>query len=175
MRTIIYIHGLFSSSKTSSKFATLKSNFENVIAFDWDAEDTTIQSKLQKLAVSLVESGDDVTIIGDSTGANFAMQLRSMMQDVSKFSYAKLILVSPLFSVDALKLDIMPVATKRQVVATDYIKDALVLMPLNDEVVKYEYVKLNNVKLISQNVSHAFETFAEHIEAIKAYNEVLSI
>lgn len=177
MRTIIYIHGLYSSSKESSKFDILKNAFDNVIAFDWSVDDKHIDVKLRELATNLVESANDIVIIGDSTGANFAIQLREMMQSISKFSYAKLILISPLFSVDMLRdKEIMPAVIRQQIKDVDKLYDALVFMPLNDEVVKYNKKSaLQFVKIIARKDEHSFKTFSSHIDDIQAYIESLHV
>lgn len=74
--TLLYIHGL-GSDRHSRKFINLKEYFKDRFSYDfieWN-NDSTISVLLVEAEAKL-ENVENPILIGDSTGANFAYQLR---------------------------------------------------------------------------------------------------
>lgn len=94
---ILYIHG-FGSDKKSRKYLDLQQYFAEHFRFDcmeWKNEDDIdfkINEDVQKL-----QGEEHPIIIGDSTGANFAVQLQDKLKGLEK--RATLILTSPLLNI----------------------------------------------------------------------------
>lgn len=95
---LLYIHGLGSDSN-SRKYLNLKDYFKEEYQFDcieWK-NDSDISELLNK-AESHLKNEDKIILVGDSTGANFAYQLRERLQETRK--NVILITTSPLFNIE---------------------------------------------------------------------------
>ncbi len=94
-KTVLYIHGL-ESDRYSRKFQDLQAFFGNEFNYDfleWD-NDSNIRNLIQQMDLKYTDQ--PLIIVGDSTGANFAYQLRQLRNNPND----KLILTSPLLTID---------------------------------------------------------------------------
>src|SRR5690625_6334170 len=97
MREFLYIHGL-NSDATSRKYLNLKEYFQDKFEFnclEWKNEDNI--SELLDQAELKLENEINPILFGDSTGANFAWQLRECSRQKGESSI--LILSSTLLDV----------------------------------------------------------------------------
>ena len=165
---IIFYHGL-NSSNNSSKFKILKEVYKDIECFEWSTNDN-IKDKLNNLSDKLLKC-NDITLIGDSTGANFALQTRDLLKKHNK--QVNLILLSPLSSINQIDKShfIYEYVTDTLINnITDFkvINDALVIIPTNDEVLYNNYI-FNNCEIIKTESSHRLEDFSNYINYIKNY------
>ncbi|WP_405606233.1 YqiA/YcfP family alpha/beta fold hydrolase [Polaribacter sp. Asnod1-A03] len=166
----IYIHGL-NSSKESNKYKILQEKFGDTISiFEWCPEEKDIVKRLKKLTLKIKDSIDEVTIIGDSTGCNFSLQLRKMLNDYGVFT--RCVLISPLLSLRQLNdLSIFNKTLEKQIIDFSYFKETLILKPLHDELLSYNFNDfiINNNLIINCNTTHRFPILKNHIIDIKNY------
>lgn len=94
--TLLYIHGL-GSDRNSRKFLNLKDYFKDRFVYDfleWN-NDSDVKLLIQE-KVGKFQNTENLIIVGDSTGANFAYQLRELRNCKSDI----LILSSPLLDIE---------------------------------------------------------------------------
>lgn len=129
--TLLYIHGL-GSDRNSRKFTNLKDYFQTQFGYDfveWNNDSDVkklIEEKLKKY-----KKQTQLIIIGDSTGANFAYQLRELRNSENDV----LILTSPLLDIDKRIANFdFPSFIKPQLIKIESPKNALIIASRNDEV-----------------------------------------
>lgn len=164
---IIYLHGL-NSGIDSSKFKILQKTFEEIECFEWSPNDP-IKNMIDGL-VDKLSKCDDVVLIGDSTGANFAYQTRELLKD----KQVKMILLSPLLSMSQMNEDFflyeyVTDSLRRNVINIDYINDALIIKPIVDEVLSNPYEAVLDCNVIKIESGHRIDTFEKYVDTIKNY------
>lgn len=167
MTKYIYIHGL-NSSKNSSKYKILKKRFDMMI-LEWDKQ-TNIDSKIDAI-IKDINPSDKLILIGDSTGGNFACQLRNKLNNLN--IYSKLVLFNPLLNIESLSIDIMPNEILKYIKPITEIKDALLIISNNDNIVDNKDLKRfeKTTNIIRVNDTHKLKTLEKYIELISDYSE----
>lgn len=170
-KKLLYIHGL-GSDRNSRKFVNIKEYFKDQFEYnfvEWN-NDSNI-SALLDMAEKWLRSEliDQIILVGDSTGANFAYQLRERLKENNIRSI--LVLTSPLLDIDNRIADfeflknIIP-----QLWKIENPEDALIIATQKDEVlnlIPLYQKKLKNVELIDVDDSHRllkFEKYIHHTE-----------
>ena len=166
---IIYLHGL-NSGIDSNKFKILQKTFGGIECFEWVPNDP-IKDKLNDL-VSKLSKQDEIVLIGDSTGANFAYQARELLKQYNK--KVKLILISPLLSMVQMNKDFflyeyVTDSLRTNVIDINYINDALVIKPINDEVLSNPYEYILDCKVVNTESGHRIDNFEEYVSLIENY------
>ena len=169
--TLLYIHGL-GSDRYSRKFVDLKNYFGDKFLFEfieWN-NDSDI-SALIFVAERELKSADRAILIGDSTGANFAYQLREKRKQSGKESV--LILTSPLLNLDDRVADFeFPESIIPQLIKMEHPEDALIIASLKDEIINQKPLfekPLKAVRLIKVEDNHRLEKFQNYITEIEHY------
>lgn len=170
-KKLLYIHGL-GSDRDSRKFVNIKEYFKdqfeyNFVEWNNDSNISTLLDVAEKWLQS--KSSDQIVLVGDSTGANFAYQLRERLKKDNVKSI--LVLTSPLLNVENRTSDFeFPKNIAFQLLKIENPEEALIIATQKDEVVKqiplYEK-KLENVELVDVDDSHRllkFEKYVHHIE-----------
>lgn len=171
--TLFYIHGL-GSDRHSRKFLNLQEFFHE--EFDYDFIEWNHESDISKLlneAKIKLENTEKPILIGDSTGANFAYQLRDLLHNQGKESI--LILTSPLLNIEERIADFeFPKSIIPQLKKIDKPQNALIITTRNDKVLNQNWLfsaDLENVKLVEVDDNHRLEKFYESLPKIREYIE----
>lgn len=169
--TLLYIHG-FGSDRNSRKFLNLKDYFGEQYNYDfieWK-NDSDIKSLIQEKFLKY-KTENDLIIIGDSTGANFAYQLREIRRNTSD----KLILTSPLLDFKKRISNFeFPELVAKQLVKINHPKKAMIIATRTDEVLDQSFLfdnSFNDVRLLEVNDGHRLEAFENYLDEIKNYIE----
>ena len=172
-KKLLYIHGL-GSDRNSRKFVNLKDYFKDQFKYnfvEWK-NDSNIPSLLNE-AEKWLKSEDQIILIGDSTGANFAYQLREKLKENNMQSI--LVLTSPLLDISNRIRDIeFPKNLISQLWKIENPEEALIIATQKDEVlnlIPLYQKKLKNVELIDVDDSHRLLKFANYIHHIEKYIE----
>lgn len=167
----LYVHG-YGSNQNSRKFLDLKEFVSdcNFTCLEWN-EDSDFESLLQGVEKQF-EQVENLIIVGDSAGANYAYQLREKRKQ--KGAKSILILTSPLLAIeDRLRTDILFTANlKNSFVQIPTVDNAFVLMAREDEVLSFESFDQNNSLnsvIMQVEDSHRLENFRSTIPYIIAY------
>lgn len=165
---IIYFHGL-NSSIDSNKFKILQSVYEDIKCFEWSPNDS-IKDRLNKLSLDLSKY-KNVTLIGDSTGANFAYQVREQLKSLTN---VKLILTSPLLSLKQMDENFFLYSyvtdtLRKNIIDIKYIDDAFIIKPIHDEVLPHKYECKINCDVLNIDSTHRIDDFKDYIDYIKDY------
>ena len=168
---LLYIHGL-NSDATSRKYLNLKEYFKNDFEMDcleWKNEDNI--SELLDKAESELENEMNPILFGDSTGANFAYQLRERRK--AKGQKTILILSSPLLDISKRIAEIeFPKPLKKYLQKIENPKDAMIIAPINDELIDHSFLwenEFEDVKLFKVDDSHRLPKFIEYLAEIENY------
>lgn len=171
--TLLYIHGL-GSDQYSRKFINLKDFFQDQFNYDfveWNNE-SNISDLLEKAETKL-QNIEKPILIGDSTGANFAYQLRERRLSQGKNSV--LILSSPLLDIDERIADFdFPDELIPQLEKFKQPKNALVIATRKDAVLNQNWLfdnNFENIQLIEIDDNHRLETFHTVLPGIKSFLE----
>ncbi|MCD9855081.1 hypothetical protein LUD75_10205 [Epilithonimonas sp. JDS] len=169
--TFLYIHGL-GSDRHSRKFLNVKEYFKDEFAYDfieWKNE-SNIYELLNKAELKLQNTNKPI-LFGDSTGANFAYQLRERLLEHGKESI--LILSSPLLDIDERIADFeFPKEILPQLKQYRNPKNTMIIATQSDSVLNQKWLfekNLENVHLIEVNDNHRLENFKESLEEIRNY------
>lgn len=167
--TILFIHG-YGSDRNSRKFQELKSYFTadyNLHCMEW-----AVYSDIPWLLNDAVEKFAVIRkliIIGDSTGANFAWQIREMRNSKED----KLILLSPLLDVTKRKRNVdFPDVFNRYLVKIENPENALIVAAENDEVVDMKALFNEPDKkftLLEVNDVHRLLNFENYLPALQKF------
>ena len=166
----IYIHG-FDSSHLSQKSLKLQAYFTQ---FDYGWMDWTVMDDMEKLLDNLekeLEPYENPIVYGDSTGANFAYQLRQRRE--SKGKKTILIMTSPLL-INKLRISIehIPQSFRDRLQVIDNPKNALIIASPEDETLDETWLwekKFENVELISVSDRHELHKFSDYIPMMEDY------
>lgn len=171
---LFYIHGL-NSDATSRKYLNLKAYFRDVFEFDcleWKNDDNI--SELLDRAELELDNEINPIIFGDSTGANFAWQLRE--RRIKKNQRAILILSSPLLNIHQGIADFeFPESLIPYLKVIENPKDTLIIASEKDEIISMsslfqsEYEK--NFKLIEVEDTHRLIHFKIYLPEVGNYIE----
>lgn len=161
---ILYIHG-FGSDKKSRKYLDLQQYFAEHFRFDcmeWKNEDDIdfkINEDVQKL-----QGEEHPIIIGDSTGANFAVQLHDKLQGLGR--RGTLILTSPLLNISDRSSKIsFPSNLSRFIKPITEITDAMLILSATDDTV----LQTQNISMFKDN-NNILEVEDDHrLQNFKAY------
>lgn len=135
---------------------------------EWQ-EDSVINLLLNN-TVKQFENYEALIIIGDSTGANFACQLKELRQNEEDI----LILMSPLLDIEQKNFDILfPVTLSDQIKKMVPSKNSLIIASQTDEVLNQSILFDENTyqsfAVLEVNDSHRLENFREYLPAIRAF------
>lgn len=173
MKTLIYIHG-YRSDRNSRKFLALKkylAKTHNCFCLEWITH-SDIPYLLQK-TFDRCKDLEDLVLIGDSTGANLAFQLREMRNKLND----RLVLLSPLLDVNKVLSPIkFPTPFLSSLMKITNINNSLVVASRNDEVVNQNHLFANHQKnftLFEVDDNHRLDNFEKYLELISGYiNEI---
>ncbi len=167
--TILFIHG-YGSDRNSRKFQELKSYF--TADYDLHCMEWAVYSDIPWLLNDAVEKCAVIRkliIIGDSTGANFAWQIREMRNSKED----KLILLSPLLDVSKRKRDVdFPDVFNQYLVKIENPENALVIASANDEVVDMKSLFEEPDKkftLLKVHDGHRLEKFEKYLQVVEKF------
>lgn len=114
---------------------------------------------------------EDLIIVGDSTGANFACQLRERIKQLG--GEPVLILTSPLLDINNRIADFdFPGKLIPQLWKIENPQDAMIIASKEDEVLNQKVLfekKLKNIELLEVDDGHRLENFHTYIPKIKNY------
>lgn len=168
---LLYIHGL-NSDATSRKYLNLKEYFQGKFEFDcleWKNDDNI--SELLDQAELKLENEINPILFGDSTGANFAWQLRERRRHKGKNSI--LILSSPLLDVSKRIAEFeFPSQLKTYLNKIEYPTDAMLIVPTNDELIEHAHLwenELENINLLKVEDTHRLTNFKDYLPEIERY------
>ncbi|MBA5245600.1 hypothetical protein H1R16_02985 [Marnyiella aurantia] len=168
-KTLLYIHG-YGSDHNSRKFLDLKNYFGQEYTYhclEWMVESDI--KYLLRLALKKCENISQLAIIGDSTGANLAYQLR----ELRKVPADQLILLSPLLDITARLRDIpFPKAFEDQLIKITKPQNALIIASREDEVINQTGIfnQTNNQFVLHEvKDGHRLQKFQEYLPVIKNY------
>ncbi|MTH29066.1 alpha/beta hydrolase fold domain-containing protein [Myroides pelagicus] len=168
---MIYFHG-YGSDKTSRKFLDCKELFKNSSSFcvEWTPE-SDIEGILNVVEAGLAEQ-EQVILIGDSTGANLAYQLRDKRKE--KGLKSVLVLLSPLLELDArLNTKLLFSDNLREnIVKITNPEDAFILIGKQDEVLDYTGLQdkiTYNTEILFVEDSHRLPKFRDYLGYINYY------
>lgn len=172
-KQFIYFHGLQHEPKISYKFSLLKSYYSQHYDFhyyNWN-HSTDFKELLYK-AREQFKDIEQIIIFGDSTGANFAYQLRELRKKQNKNDI--LILSSPLLH---FKQRISNYKFPKSIaIYMQNIKNptnAFIILSLSDELIDQSWLikkEFLNIKILEVKDSHPLPNFEKHsIHLIKEY------
>lgn len=161
--TLLYIHGL-GSDQHSRKFINLKTYFQDQFNYDfieW-TNDSDIPYLLKEKVIKYKDT-PQLIIVGDSTGANFAYQLRAMRNKKKDI----LILTSPLLDIDKRIADFeFPKQLIPYLIKINTPENTLIIASKTDEVLDQTnwfnqalITSLNQVEVIEVKDSHRLLNF----------------
>jgi predicted esterase YcpF (UPF0227 family) len=174
-KTILYyVHGYKTKPEKikSRKFRNLNSFFGEKFNYGYMSwNENSDFDKLLDKALEQTRDYNKVILIGDSTGANFAYQIRQYIKE--RKQNVKLILTSPLLDVKKRLRDIPFTGNLlRALLKINSPKDCLIIATNEDEVLEQKWIfenKFNNVKVINVNDNHRLEKFQNYIKEIEEY------
>ncbi|EPH13520.1 hypothetical protein HMPREF9713_00595 [Myroides odoratimimus CCUG 12700] len=169
---LLYIHG-YGSNRESRKFYNIKESLPDFPAavFEWD-ENTDFKLLLQT-AVRQTAEIEQIILVGDSTGANLAYQVREARKALGLKTI--LVLTSPLLDYDKrLNADLQFTENLQEsLIKINNVEDALVIMAKEDEVIDFSNfnVKNNasNSTVIYVDDNHRLEGFINYVGYIIGY------
>jgi predicted esterase YcpF (UPF0227 family) len=169
--TLLYIHGL-GSNQNSRKFLNLKDYFKD--DFHYDFIEWNNDSDINLLIHQKIEKYKNVynlVIVGDSTGANFAYQLREIRNNTTD----KLILTSPLLDIEKRIADFdFPKTLILHLIKIENPKNSMIIASKTDEILNQNYLfelPLHNVRLLEVKDGHRLEGFERYLDEIRNYIE----
>ena len=162
MTKLIFIHGF--KSFDSKKFKVIQKTYPNAEQFEWFQEQD-ITHRLRQLAEKLSQQSEDIVIIGDSAGGNFACQLREMMNEYPK--WCKLFLINPLLRIEDVKIELSE-KLKCQLKQISRVNEAVLLLSIHDDVV-------DNSKVVESTSEFCQIEYVHDTHAIKDFSKYMTI
>lgn len=167
----LYIHGL-GSNANSRKYLNLKEYFGNTFDFsclEWKNDDN-IEELLNQSEKELSQF-ENVILFGDSTGANFAWQLREKRK--AKGLNSILIVSSPLLDLSKRISDFeFPETLKPFMKKIDHPAGMMIIAPTEDEIIDHSFVIDNqfpDTQILKVNDTHRLPKFKEYLPEIEKY------
>lgn len=172
---LLYIHGL-GSDKNSRKFIDLKAYFKDAFEYycmEWKNEDNIDQMLVDIEA--LFNDDQTLIVVGDSTGGNFAYQLKESRKKAGNETV--LVLLNPLLNF-SLRITsfVFPENIKQYLDNILKPEEAFILLGQYDEVLDHSYLdgyKGNKTVLFSVEDSHRIPKFQEYLPTIEMYIQTL--
>lgn len=168
---MIYFHG-YGSDRTSRKFQDFKKLFKSSSSYcvEWTPE-SDFNGILNIVEASIAEE-EQVILMGDSSGANFAYQLRERRK--KKGLASVLVMVSPLLDYSMRKGSNLefPDNLKNSLITIDDPKDAFILIGKQDEVIDYKGFQEKgsyNSEILFVEDSHRLPKFRDYLGYINCY------
>ncbi|MCC9044289.1 hypothetical protein LNQ81_16575 [Myroides sp. M-43] len=169
---LLYIHG-YGSNRESRKFFNIKESLPDFPAavFEWD-EDTNFELLLET-AIKQTSEIEQILLIGDSTGANIAYQIREVRKSLGLSTI--LVLTSPLLDYNKrLRTDLVfSENLQNSLMQINKVEDALVILAKEDEVIDYSQFNVKqdapNSTVIYVDDSHRLEGFINYVGYIIGY------
>ncbi|WP_164123063.1 YqiA/YcfP family alpha/beta fold hydrolase [Sphingobacterium sp. xlx-130] len=175
MKQLLYIHGL-GSGRDSRKYKLIEQSFRSThhcTCAEWNS-DTDIKLFLFNLFKRYLGI-KELVIIGDSTGGNYACQLRDLL--ISNSVSVRLVLLNPLLNIaNRIAYHPFPDTLRDSLAAIDQVDHCFLLQSLYDEVIDQTKVRLGErVVQLKVDDSHRLFSIGDYVPTIKAYihdNEV---
>lgn len=168
---ILYIHG-FGSDKRSRKYLDLQEHFGEHYRFDcmeWKNEDD-IASKIDEYVQKLQDEEHPI-IIGDSTGANFAVQLQDKLRGLGR--EATLILTSPLLNIsDRISNTSFPPNLVKFIKPIIELEHSLMILSSADKTVsQVQNISMfdSSNKILDVEDDHRLQNFKEYLPEISKF------
>ncbi len=171
MIDLLYFHGL-GSNKDSRKFKLIENTFDSThscFCVEWE-KDTDISELLTDLW-SLNKDKEELVLIGDSTGGNYAYQLRERLK-VSGVKI-KLVLLNPLLDFSNRIANFpFPKKLEKSLEKIKEINHCFLLQSNRDEVIDHSKMKIGlEVEKLIIDDTHRLLTFEKYVDSIKEYIE----
>lgn len=169
MKELLYIHGL-GSNRDSRKYKLIEEAFRGThhcTCAEWN-KDTDIKLFLFNLFKRYLGS-KELVIIGDSTGGNYACQLRDLL--LSNVVKVRLVLLNPLLDISNRIANFpFPDGLQESLATIDQVDHCFLLQSLHDEVIDQTKVKLGEcVVQLKVDDSHRLFNISDYVPTIKAY------
>ena len=175
MRTKFYFFHGYGSGINSSKFIRLKEHFGK--SFEMQNEVWRLNDNIEQILSRVydkLEYEENPVLFGDSTGANFAYQIRERRLNQGKKTI--LIMSAPLldFSKRISKME-FDVNIQQYLIKITQPNNAMLIIPTQDEVIDQSMFLANNsfknLEILTLNDSHRLQKLKEGvgIEEIKKY------
>ncbi|WP_240485532.1 YqiA/YcfP family alpha/beta fold hydrolase [Myroides marinus] len=169
---LLYIHG-YGSNRESRKFFNLKESLPDFPAavFEWD-EHTDFELLL-KTAIEQTNEIEQIVLVGDSTGANIAYQIRETRKSLGLSTI--LVLTSPLLDYDKRLNTELQFAENLQnsLMKINKVEDALVILAKEDEAIDFSQFDVKqdapNSTVIYVEDNHRLEGFMNYVGYIIGY------
>lgn len=168
---IIFVHG-FLSDVYSPKFASIRSYFGD--KYDYDSIAWDVSSNIRMLFDDLHHNWLEychIVIIGESTGGNFAYQLREHLWARSK--QMALVLLSPLMCDNQRKNNVrLPISIIPQLWDISEPKDAYIIVTKDDNYFDQGWLlndKFEGVEVCEVDDTHSLENFEDYLPNIQKY------
>lgn len=170
---LLYIHGL-GSDRNSRKLVNIKDYFTSLFEYnfvEWNnnSDISALLNEAQKWLTSAPNI--QIVLVGDSTGANFAYQLREKLKENGEKSI--LILTSPLLDIDYRIADFeFPKNLIPQLWKIENPEDALIIATQKDQILNQKLLfdkSFKNITLIDVDDNHRLEKFENYISHIEKY------
>lgn len=170
-KKLLYIHGL-GSDQNSRKFLNIKYYFKDQFEFNFvEWHNNSDISVLLDGAEKWLMPEDQIVVIGDSTGANFAYQLRERLIDKNQKSI--LILTSPLLNFEDRTSDFeFPSMILPQLWKIENPEKALIIATKKDEVLNQIPLfekSLKDIEFVDVDDSHRLLKFENYLPYIENY------
>lgn len=168
---LLYLHGL-GKPKRCEKFDCLESYFNveyEVKYIRWD-EQTNMSDYLNELDRKFAQE-ENLIVLGNSTGANFAWQLKELRK--KRGVNTCLIAISPLFSVNnSLVIKEFPDEVKKCLKDINNLDDSMVIIGSKDSVLNHAWLeerKWPNTEIVRVRDTHRLNYFHKYISTIDKY------
>lgn len=169
---LLYIHG-YGSNRESRKFFNLKESLPDFPAavFEWD-EHTDFELLL-KTAIEQTNEIEQIVLVGDSTGANIAYQIREVRKSLGLKTI--LVLTSPLLDYDKRLNTSLQFTENLQnsLMQINKVEDALIILAKEDEAIDFSQFDVKhdapNSTVIYVDDTHRLEGFINYVGYIIGY------
>lgn len=165
-------------TRHSTKFTELQKEYKNIECLEWEVtinghHISNLKSNWQNQILVNYEQYDVVCIIANSTGANFALQLK----DLLKPNFIHLVLINPLLDLGCLvDKSIIPTILVPSIIKMKKFNGVLILIAKNDSVIDNinflyhnQFIKNNNQIIIDTISTHKFELMHKYYKEIASY------
>lgn len=169
MIDLLYFHGL-GSNKDSRKFKLIKNAFDcthSCFCVEWGT-DTDISELLTDLWTHYKDK-KELVLIGDSTGGNYAYQLREKLK--ASGMKIKLVLLNPLLDFSSRIANFpFPEKLEKSLEKIKEIDHCFLLQSNRDEVIDHSCINRGfEVEQLIIDDTHRLLTFENYVDSIKEY------
>lgn len=166
---VFYIHGLYGSS-SSRKFKFIKERYPSAVCLEWKFNDN-IEFYLENTFLKLSKVEGHISLIGSSTGGNFAWQIQQKLLEIGK--ECELILINPLLDLMHKYDDNFPNNLERFLKPMSSFTNTSVIISLKDEVLNSILVKTFFEKYNEDNIDPVEIIFVESDHRITNFDVLL--